>query len=114
MTGLSLCAGVGALDLKMKLGPYYRDGRHVNRRLSRSRKKRLDKSRSWKVTRFKCVECGKLSTGRLPRDGRYVGDGTVRYPRRHKGPGGKPCPGNIKEAEWVIVEVNSPRVLKDG
>ena len=67
----------------------------------RRRKKRLDKSRSWKVTRFKCVECGKLSTGRLPRDGRYVGDGTVRYPRRHKGPGGKPCPGNIKEAEWV-------------
>ena len=54
------------------------------------------------VARFKCVECGKLSTGRLPRDGRHVGDGTVRYPRRHKGPDGKPCPGNIEEAEWVV------------
>lgn len=51
---------------------------------------------------FRCVVCGKLTAGRLPRTGRHTGDGTYHYPRRHKGKDGKPCPGNIKEAEWII------------
>lgn len=55
------------------------------------------------VTRFKCVVCGKLTAGRMPRDssGR-PGDSTVRYPRRHKHDGA-PCKGNIYEAEWLDV-----------
>ncbi|UTU07738.1 hypothetical protein CcrC1_gp054c [Caulobacter phage C1] len=52
-------------------------------------------------TRFKCVVCGKLSAGRLPREGRHVGDGSERFPRRHKGGDGADCPGNILYAEWV-------------
>jgi hypothetical protein len=56
-------------------------------------------------TRFKCVVCGKLTAGRMPREGRLVGDTSARFPRRHKGPDGKPCPGNIEDAEWVDVEV---------
>ena len=58
-------------------------------------------------TRFKCVECGKVTAGRLPVNPdrwRERGDTTARYPRRHKGKDGKPCPGNIKEAEWVDEE----------
>lgn len=57
--------------------------------------------------RVRCVVCGKVSGGRLPRLpwGRHgtgrVGDGTFRFPRRHKGPDGQPCPGNIEEAEWL-------------
>jgi hypothetical protein len=58
-------------------------------------------------TRFQCPECGKLTSGRLPRDGRHVGDGTVRYPRRHK-VDGKPCPGNIMEAVWVDIKAKRP------
>lgn len=52
---------------------------------------------------IRCPVCGKLSTGRCPR----WGDGTFRYPRRHLGPDGEPCPGNIMEGEWVgrITEV---------
>ncbi len=53
------------------------------------------------ITRFKCVICGKISSGRLT--GRYS-DRTERYPRRHKGADGNPCPGNIEYAEWVDVE----------
>lgn len=59
-----------------------------------------------KRLRFRCVECGKLTAGRLPRlpwgrkgTGR-VGDGTYYFPRRHK-VNGEPCPGNVLEAEWV-------------
>lgn len=50
-------------------------------------------------TRFKCVVCGKLTGGRIPARGR--GDGSFRFPRRHRRPDGKDCPGNILEAEWV-------------
>lgn len=57
-----------------------------------------------KIIRFKCVICGKISDGR--RTGRYS-DLSERYPRRHKGSDGKPCPGNIEFAEWVEVEGNS-------
>ena len=57
------------------------------------------------VTRFKCVVCGKLTAGRLPREhGRFYGDGTFRYPRRHKGADGKECRGVWDEAEWVKVD----------
>lgn len=48
-------------------------------------------------TRFECVVCGKLTAGCIP----ARGDGTFRYPRRHNGKDGKPCPGNGREAEWV-------------
>lgn len=50
-----------------------------------------------KVTRFKCTICGKVTTGRKPRGG----DGTFYFPRSHPGADGKPCPGNVEEAEWV-------------
>ncbi len=56
------------------------------------------------VTRFKCVVCGKLTAGRIPGyGGRCMGDTSFRYPRRHKGPDGKMCPGVRREAEWVDV-----------
>jgi len=51
------------------------------------------------MTKFKCIICGKLTAGRIPRGG----DGTLRYPRRHKW-NGRPCPGNYREAEWVKVD----------
>jgi len=50
-------------------------------------------------TRFRCQHCGKLSAGRVPRSGRHVGDGTLRYPRFHK-VDGAPCPGLLYEATW--------------
>ena len=31
-----------------------------------------------------------LTAGSLPRDGRYLGDGSFWYPRRHKGQDGSP------------------------
>lgn len=59
------------------------------------------------ITLFKCVVCGKLTTGRIPKRGKEYGDLTVRFPRRHK-VNGRPCPGNIKEAEWI--DMDSERV----
>lgn len=59
---------------------------------------------TFQQTRFQCVVCGKITAGRVPvsfTNHRERGDGTFRYPRRHKGPDGQPCPGNIEEAEWV-------------
>ncbi len=59
------------------------------------------------VTRFKCVDCGRLTAGRVPvrRTGGGLGPGdlSLRYPRRHYRPGGSVCPGVHKEAEWVEV-----------
>jgi hypothetical protein len=55
-------------------------------------------------TKFRCVECGKISTGRIPHSGWMQGDLTFRYPRRHL-VNGEPCPGMLKEAEWVRVRV---------
>ena len=55
-----------------------------------------------RVTKFKCVVCGKLTAGRMPRSGREVGDTTARWPRRHK-VNGVQCPGVWQEAEWVDV-----------
>ena len=53
-------------------------------------------------TMFKCVVCGKLTAGRISREGSLVGDMSHRFPRRHK-VGGQDCPGNIEEAEWIDV-----------
>lgn len=52
-------------------------------------------------TRFLCVICGKMSTGRKPRRG----DGSARYPRYHRMEG-KPCEGNFYFAEWVDIEID--------
>lgn len=58
------------------------------------------------MTKFRCVVCGKLTAGRLPRAGRHnVGDTTAMFPRRHNGDDGLPCPGNIELAEWVDVKL---------
>lgn len=48
------------------------------------------------MTKFKCVVCGKLTAGRIPKKG----DLSFRYPRRHK-VNGKPCNGNVLEAKWT-------------
>jgi len=42
-----------------------------------------------------CAVCGKATKA-----GRHTPDDTVRYPRRHKGQDGLPCPGNIIEGVW--------------
>ena len=61
-----------------------------------------------KATEFKCIVCGKLTAGRIPRDeSHHAGDLTARFPRRHKDHDGIPCPGNIQEAEWVNVHIRS-------
>ena len=54
-----------------------------------------------RIIKWKCAICGKMTTGRLPRDGRHTGDGSFWFPRRHS-VNGKPCPGNIEEA--ILVE----------
>lgn len=53
-------------------------------------------------TKFRCVVCGRLTTGWWPREGRLKGDGSARWPRRHR-INGQPCPGNTELAEWVDV-----------
>lgn len=47
-------------------------------------------------TKFKCPVCGKITSGRIPKDGDLSG----RFPRRHNN-NGKPCIGNILPAIWV-------------
>jgi len=52
-------------------------------------------------TRFKCVVCGKVTAGRMPRvHARHEGDGSARFPRMHK-VDGVLCDGSFMEAEWV-------------
>lgn len=58
-------------------------------------------------TVFRCTFCGHISTGRIPRSGREVGDGTCRYPRRHK-LGDQVCEGVFREAEWLDVPCSKP------
>lgn len=53
------------------------------------------------ITQYKCIICDKVTSGR--RTGKHS-DGSERYPRRHKGPDGEPCPGNYEFAEWISVE----------
>ena len=62
--------------------------------------------------RFKCTVCGKVTAGRLPKQGHYKGNGTFWYPRRHS-VGGNPCEGNILEADWVdnFIENAQPKEL---
>ena len=63
-------------------------------------------------TRFRCVTCGKLTAGRMPRvHGRHQGDTSARYPRRHNGADGKPCAGNVFHAEWVDVYPDGVEVV---
>lgn len=50
--------------------------------------------------RVRCVVCGKVTAARLPREGRYKGDGTFWFPRRHKVEG-VDCRGNIEEATVI-------------
>jgi len=64
------------------------------------------------VIKFKCVVCGKLTAGRMPRAGRHVGDTTARFPRRHKA-NGTQCPGVWQEAEWVSIQVVE-KLIKAG
>lgn len=60
------------------------------------------------ITRFRCRVCGKLTAGRIPREGRYVGDLSARFPRRHN-VNGQPCPGIIEDAEWIDVPLRAAR-----
>jgi len=55
------------------------------------------------VTRFQCVICGKITSGRKPHAW-WDGNTDYRYPRRHK-VNGQPCKGNLLEAEWVDVPI---------
>jgi len=66
------------------------------------------------VIRFRCVVCGKLTAGRLPRlpwnkgeivrgEMSYRYNTDVRFPRKHKDASGKTCPGSFRDAEWVEV-----------
>jgi len=57
-------------------------------------------------TRFMCRVCGKLTTGRVPSTKWARGDGTFRYPRRHKAADGKQCPGSLQSAIWVDLDQN--------
>jgi hypothetical protein len=55
-----------------------------------------DAAGAWTYDRVVCSVCGKVVKGRLPRDGRLVGDGSAVMPRRHKqgpGPIASPEPG---------------------
>jgi len=80
-----------------------RDGWNMTASAFEREYERVDVALATKRTWFRCVICGKLTTGRVPRaSSGEVGDGSFRYPRRHKFKG-EPCPGNIEEAEWVDV-----------
>lgn len=50
-------------------------------------------------TLFQCAVCGKMTAGRVSRQGGEAGDLSHRFPRRHKR-NGADCPGNIEEAKW--------------
>lgn len=62
------------------------------------------------IVRFRCAACGKLSVGRLPREGRQVGNWSWYWPRRHDGANGTPCPGNTLEAGPVSYD---PATLRE-
>jgi ribosomal protein S27E len=46
--------------------------------------------------KVKCVICGKVTVGRVPKGG----TGDLMYPRKHK-LNGKSCDGNFYEADWI-------------
>jgi hypothetical protein len=65
-------------------------------------------NKQMKTIKFKCSICGKLTSGRMPinpHNHKEKGDGSFRYPRRHKNENGGYCEGNYKEAIWVDVEL---------
>lgn len=50
---------------------------------------------------IQCAVCGKeTANGRLPREGAHTGDGSERYPRRHKGADGRVCAGVFEFGVW--------------
>lgn len=65
------------------------------------------------VTRFRCVVCGLLTSGRMPVDDGELGarrgapgDGSARYPRRHRARSSSgTCDGSRRDADWIDVEV---------
>lgn len=64
------------------------------------------------MLKVKCVVCGKITAGRLPRASRHdVGDGTFLFPRRHK-VSGVDCPDNIEEGE--VVEPSNNACTRQG
>lgn len=64
-------------------------------------------------TRYKCAVCNLLTSGRVPVGSNHKerGDGTFRYPRKHK-LNGRVCPGSYLEAIWVDIEAAWPK--KEG
>ena len=57
-----------------------------------------------KILRYKCAVCGKISGGRIPKNG----DGTLVFPRKHynqNDTSGDYCKGCYEEAEWVEVKI---------
>lgn len=56
-------------------------------------------------TMFKCAACGRITAGRISREGNHNGDTSHRFPRRHK-VNGSPCGGNVIEAIWIDVDTN--------
>lgn len=55
--------------------------------------------------RYKCVICGKLTEGRLPREDKFPGDGSEMWPARHRAADGEPCEGAWHYAEWIEEDV---------
>jgi arsenate reductase (thioredoxin) len=67
---------------------------------------------------LRCLVCGKVTAARMPRDANGVNMiSAERYPRRHRGPNGRPCPGNDWPAALAGLDhkgsftVNKPLVL---
>ena len=56
----------------------------------------LNSPRAESITRFRCIVCGRVTAGRMPRKG----DTTARMPRWHT-VAGKVCDGVFREAQWV-------------
>lgn len=51
---------------------------------------------------IQCVVCDKqTANGRRPMEGRVRGDGSERYPRRHRGDDGRVCPGVFALGRWI-------------
>jgi hypothetical protein len=63
---------------------------------------------AWRRTRFRCVVCGRLTAGRMPREGDAMGDTSERWPRRHT-IAGEVCAGVYRLAEWVDVPAGKER-----
>ncbi len=60
-------------------------------------------------THFKCGVCGKLTAGKVPKNG----DGTLIFPRRHRVKGIL-CKGIFIAAEWIDVDNQDPNPRREG